>query len=46
MIRANKLTQLEGSEMLAKLAKTAKLTKSRFWRNFAKVVDEMIKGNK
>ena len=32
--------------MLAILAKTANFQKGRFWRNFAKVVDGMLRANK
>ena len=50
MIRANKLTQLEGPpKMLANLRANKKRRiwrKWRFWRNFAKAVDEMIRANK
>ena len=41
MIRANKLTQLEGPRNVGEFGKNW-----RFWRNFAKAVNEMIRANK
>ena len=47
MIRANKLTQLEGPRNVGEFGENGEFGgKWRLWRNFAKAVDEMIRANK
>ena len=47
MTRANNLTDLEGPRNVGEFGENSEVGKKwRFWRNLAKVVDEMIRANK
>ena len=47
MTRTNNLIDLEGPRNVGEFGENGEVGKKwRFWRNFAKVVDEMIRANK